>query len=95
MVVVVILLPLSLFHFAKGRTLRRQYMGARVTEVSGEHLKFLGSMGVMKEAELSNYYFESMFGEKELNRAGVWSTILIIVMVFALISWFVPLEVIM
>jgi ech hydrogenase subunit A len=93
MVVVVILLPLSLFHFAKGRTLRRQYMGARVTEVDGEHLRFLGSMGVMKEEELSNYYFPNMFGEKELSRAGVWSSILIIVVMFALLSWIVPLGV--
>ena len=93
MVVVVILLPLSLFHFAKGRTLRRQYMSARVTEVDGEHLRFLGSMGVMKEEELSNYYFPNMFGEKELSRAGVWSSILIIVVMFALLSWIVPLGV--
>ncbi|WP_421909172.1 NADH-quinone oxidoreductase subunit L [Methanolacinia petrolearia] len=95
MVVVVILLPLSLFHFAKGRTLRRQYMSARVSEVDGEHLKFLGSMGVMKEEELSNYYFPNMFGEKELSRAGVWSSILIIVVMFALLSWLVPLGVMM
>ncbi|WP_048152467.1 NADH-quinone oxidoreductase subunit 5 family protein [Methanolacinia paynteri] len=95
MIVVVILLPLSLFHFAKGRTLRRQYMGARVTEVEGEHLKFLGSMGVMKEEELSNYYFPNMFGEKELSRAGVWSSILIIVVMFALLSWVFPLGVMM
>lgn len=94
MIVVVILLPLSLFHFAKGRTLRRQYMGARVSKAEGEHLTFLGSMGVMKEADLSNYYFADIFGEKELNRAGVWSTILIIVAMFAMIGWFVPLEVI-
>lgn len=95
MIVVVILLPLSLFHFAKGRTLKRQYMSARVSKVEGEHLKFLGSMGVMKETDLSNYYFGDMFGEEKLSMAGVWATVLIIVVLFALMSWIIPLEVIL
>jgi ech hydrogenase subunit A len=92
MVVLVVLLPLSLSHFAKGRTLKAQYMGARAT---GDDLRFLGSMGVMKETEFSNYYFEDIFGEEKLNKIGNLMTIVLLVVLFILISFFIPLEVIM
>lgn len=92
MIVLVILLPLSLSHFAKGRTLKPQYMGGRAT---GDDLRFLGSMGIMKETEFSNYYFDDIFGEEKLNKIGNWMTILLLVVLFILISLFLPLEVVM
>nr|WP_245323388.1 proton-conducting transporter membrane subunit [Methanomicrobium sp. W14] len=76
MMVLILLLPLSIGHFGKGRTIKSQYMGARPANAG---LSFAGSMGVTKEVTLSNYYIENMFGEKDLAHFSVVLTIFLLI----------------
>ena len=61
----------------EGRTIA-PYLGGRAVDSEG---RFLGSLGVYKEAKTSNYYLEEYCGEKALLKPSwVISGVLIIVM---------------
>lgn len=61
----------------EGRTIP-PYLGGRAVDSEG---RFLGSLGVYKEAKTSNYYLEEYCGEKALLKPSWFiSGVLIIVM---------------
>lgn len=78
MAVILLFLVIGAFLGSKeGRTIP-PYMGGRAVDTEG---RFLGSLGVYKEAKTSNYYLEEYCGEKALLKPSwVISGILIIVM---------------
>jgi len=67
MMVVVFILPLSLIFFRRDRRVIPHYVGGRAATMD---MEFAGSMGVQRKVELSNYYFDGIFGEAKLGKAG-------------------------
>jgi ech hydrogenase subunit A len=67
MIFLLMLMPFSLLLYRDGVKHVPAYMGGRPTTTD---MRFQGSMGITRETELSNYYFEEYFGEKRLLMAG-------------------------
>lgn len=75
---ILLFLVLGAFLGSKAGKTIPPYMGGRAVDTDG---RFLGSLGVYKEAKTSNYYFEEYCGEEALLKPSwVISVILIIVM---------------
>ena len=67
MMVVVFILPISLIFFRRNPKMIPHYVGGR-TETGDMH--FTGSMGMQRKVLFGNYYFEGIFGEAKLGKAG-------------------------
>lgn len=75
---ILLFLVLGAFLGSKAGKTIPPYMGGRAVDAEG---RFLGSLGVYKEAKTSNYYLEEYCGEEALLKPSwVISGILIIVM---------------
>ncbi|HJJ27989.1 MAG TPA: proton-conducting transporter membrane subunit [Methanocorpusculum sp.] len=79
-VILGLLIYASVFTVRQGRTLA-PYLNGRAVNAEG---RFLGSLGVWKEAKTSNYYFEEYCGEKVLIKPSWLISILIIAAMFIL-----------
>ena len=78
MVFILLFLVIGAFLGSKEGRLIPPYLGGRAVDAEG---RFLGSLGVYKEAKTSNYYLEEYCGEKALLKPSwVISGVLIIVM---------------
>ena len=80
MLFLVVLLPLSLLYFGKGRKHLKPYMGGMTTTPA---MHFTGSAGIDREVSLGNYYMGDYFGEKKVSGMGVSISIIFIVFMFA------------
>ncbi|WFN33900.1 NADH-quinone oxidoreductase subunit L [Methanogenium sp. S4BF] len=67
MIFMVLIMPLSLFHFRKDRKVLSHYVGGRP---STPDMHFKGSIGVQRPVALGNYYLADYFGEKRLSHIG-------------------------
>ncbi len=77
MMVVVFILPISLLFFRRNPKMIPHYVGGRA-ETGDMH--FAGSMGMQRKVLLGNYYFEGIFGEAKLGKAGnILCTLFIVV----------------
>ena len=65
MAIILLFLVLGAFLGSKAGKTIPPYMGGRAVDTEG---RFLGSLGVYKEAKTSNYYLEEYCGEKTLLR---------------------------
>ena len=78
MAIILLFLVLGAFLGSKAGKTIQPYMGGRAVDTEG---RFLGSLGVYKEAKTSNYYLEEYCGEKTLLKPSwILSTILIVIM---------------
>jgi len=78
MAIILLFLVLGAFLGSKAGKTIPPYMGGRAVDTEG---RFLGSLGVYKEAKTSNYYLEEYCGEKTLLKPSwILSTILIVIM---------------
>ena len=80
MLFLVVLLPLSLLYFGKGRKHLKPYMGGMTTTPA---MHFTGSAGIDREVSLGNYYMGDYFGEKKMSGMGVSISIIFIVFMIA------------
>jgi ech hydrogenase subunit A len=78
MMALMILLPLRLY-FYKDLNYVEAYLGGSNVEEVGQ---FLGSFGEPRELKFKNYYMESYFGEVPLARAGVYASVVLIIIMF-------------
>jgi ech hydrogenase subunit A len=67
MLCLILIMPLSMLYYQKRGRHVTPYMGGRTTSPT---MVFRGSLGVDKQAVLSNYYLESYFGESRLRTTG-------------------------
>ena len=80
MLVLILLMPLSVLHFKKSSKPIPRYMGGRPVPNT---VSFMGSMGMVKDVELSNYYIVNWFGENRISVYGVLLCSLLIIAIFA------------
>ncbi|MCU0631779.1 MAG: NADH-quinone oxidoreductase subunit L [Methanolinea sp.] len=67
MLFLLMIMPFSMLWYRKSTKVVPPYMAGRPTTPD---MHFLGSMGVQRQVNLGNYYFEEVFGEKRLFMAG-------------------------
>lgn len=67
MLFLLMVMPFSLLIHGKKPKLVTPYMGGRTTTAD---LHFAGSMGIVQETKLSNYYLSDIFGEEKLAMGG-------------------------
>ncbi len=79
MLVLIVVLPLSVLLPHRKHRHASVYMGGVTTDAN---LQFTGSLGIKRQVELSNYYLESIFGEKKLKTLGISICTLIIAIMF-------------
>ena len=71
MIAMVLVLPLTLVYFGKKDKIVPVYLAGANTD---DNMRFLGSMGQVKDLSMKNYYMENYFGEKKLALIGVLIT---------------------
>jgi ech hydrogenase subunit A len=67
MLCLILIMPLSMLYYQRRGRHVAPYMGGMTTSPT---MVFRGSLGVDKQAVLSNYYLESIFGENRLRTTG-------------------------
>jgi len=82
MLVLLVVLPLSVLIPHRKHKHVTPYMGGRETTPD---MHFSGSLGIQRQMELSNYYLESIFGEKKLKTLGIYLCTAIIGIMFVAI----------
>jgi len=84
MLVLIVVLPLSVLLPHRKHRHAAIYMGGVTTNAN---LQFTGALGIKRQVELSNYYLESMFGEKKLKTLGIYlCTGIIAIMFIAIVA---------
>lgn len=79
LLVLILIMPLSVLQFKKSFHQIPRYMGGRPVP---DTVSFMGSMGLVRDVELSNYYVENWFGENRLSIYGVFLCSLLIIAIF-------------
>jgi ech hydrogenase subunit A len=82
MLVMVALFPLSFFNYSvRGKVMDAYLGGGNV----GGSTRFQGSLGVVRDVQMSNYYFADILNEAQVFRAGVGTGLALAVILFAVL----------
>ncbi|PWR72434.1 NADH-quinone oxidoreductase subunit L [Methanospirillum stamsii] len=82
MLFLVLIMPFSLARFSRSASRVPRYLCGIPESRSTE---FIGSCGITREIELSNYYLDKIFGEERLSRISVGIGIFLIVLILNII----------